>query len=149
MALGEVEKFCFHLYWVPDDEEMQLRQISTRRPPNELIKRGLQVAEEKLAEGDFRESSSDSVYFGVVGASFFHAAGDPERNSIVDEFYFDDRTRIEGEAPLVGDKVAGWDPQSHDGSVTRTISAHHDKGWLTIDGPFYAPSDEKPDNWTG
>ena len=149
MVIGQVKKFCFHLYWMPDSGEMQLRQIGNLRPPDELIERGFEIADEKLTKEHTEMSDSDPVYIGIIEVGFLHVAGEPEKNDMVDEYEFDEYTRVETGQTLVGDKVAGeFRQRRRDGSLANTTRAYQDKGWLTVNGEFYAPSDEKPDGWT-
>jgi len=153
MTIGQRKEFSFHTCWIPG-EGLQLRQIGNLRPPNELIQKAREIADEKLTDEHTEMSDSDPVYIGIVEVGFLYFAGESEKNELVDEYEFDDRNRVET-GVLSGDKVAGeYHKRSHDGGLvyddnpSNMYEPYQDKGWLTVDGEYYAPSDDKPDGWT-
>ena len=116
MTVGQIKEFSFHTYWIPK-EGLQLRQIGNLRPPNELIQKAREIADEKLTDEHTEMSNSAPVYIGIVEVGFLYVAGEPQKNELVDDYDFDDRTRVET-GTLSGSKVAGkYHKRSYNGNL--------------------------------
>jgi len=154
MAIGKSKEFTFFAYWLPNKQDIELRQIGSLRPPNELIQKALSVlSNQDLQYEDV--SDSEPVLIGKITLSFVYIPGEPEKNTLnTDNVRFNEKMEVES-GTLVGDEVTGeYERRNSDGSLVYSdnindlYAPYQDKGWLTLNGDYYTPSDTKPDGWS-
>jgi len=148
MALGKPKEFNFHTYWLPEEETIQLGKIGNLRPPNELIEEALEVL--KNQNIDYKDQSdSDPVYIGMITVGFVYVPGEPDKKQIDRGMNdFENRLRVET-GTMVGEEVASeFETRDYADNIDEMYEPYEDKGWLTINGDYYIPDDEKPEGWS-
>lgn len=146
MALATRQEFTFHTYIDPTNETVQLRQIGNCRPPNELIQKAKQLAFEKYEE--YKSELDETTYLGKIQTAFAHVPGEPEKNEIVHSFTEFKPLLKQNTRNRVGDPVTGEYQARTFTDKKDDYHPYQDKGWLTLNGEYYSPSDSKPDGWS-
>lgn len=139
------KEFTFFPTWKVSEDELQLRQIGTLRPPNEIIEAAKEVAEQKFNESQYDPEGNSYVVFGKIKIDFlYRSSGESEMS----EPTFSDDYLVKTYNPT-GDEVAGEFGRRDVSSNTIVgYSAYQDKGWLTMNGEFYNTKDSKPEGWS-
>lgn len=145
--IGQPKKFTFFVYWYPNEESIELRQIGDLRPPNELIRRAEDLLDEEVDKSSYKNiSDSTPVFVAKVKVAFAYFAGNPEKNRILPDR---DEVIIFNEEQMhpTGDPVTGkFQPRDLQGNLILKYKPYQSKGWVNLNGEYHTtPTD---DTWT-
>lgn len=143
------KEYSFFVYWQPQEDKLELRQIGNLRPPDELVKRALNIVKENTSEDYKTMSDSSPVHIGKVKVGFAYSSENYRKNKVLPKCdSFEGVFEVVTLGSEVGDPVAGEYQKKHKMGKIIGNYPYQTKGWKKLNGKYYNPSENKPGGWT-